>query len=133
MSQKIRKENFINLLYPCKFKCSKTLIINFLSEIYANYYKRCNKIFDEYSFQELMQIPMIISNKLFSTFTSYKSTILSVDSFTSNIYTLFFGDLDDKMSMMFDIFDFDGDGSIIYDDVFLILSHMHLIEYRKLF
>ena len=129
MSQKIRKENFINLLYPCKFKCSKTLIINFLSEIYANYYKRCNKIFDGYSFQELMQIPMIISNKLFSTFTSYKSTILSVDSFTSNIYTLFFGDLDDKMSMMFDIFDFDGDGSIIYDDVFLILSHMHLIDY----
>jgi len=31
--------------------------------------------------------------------------------------------------MAFDIFDFDGDGFIIYEDVFLILSHMHLIEY----
>ena len=129
MSQKIRKENFINSLYPYKFKCNKTLIINFLSEIYANYYNRCNKIFDEYSFQELMQIPMIVSNKLYSTFTSYKKYKLSVDKFSSNIYTLFFGDMNDKMSMMFDIFDFDGDGSIIYEDVFLILSHMHLINY----
>ena len=129
MAQKIRKENFINLLYPYKFKCSKILIINFLSEVYANYYKRCNKIFDEYSFQELIEMPMIISNKLFSTFTSYNKIKLTVDKFSSNIYTLLFGDIDDKMSMMFDIFDFDGDGSIIFEDVFLILSHMHLIDY----
>ncbi len=129
MAQKIRKENFINLLYPYKFKCNKILIINFLSEVYANYYKRCNKIFDEYSFQELIEMPMIISNKLFSTFTSYNKIKLTVDKFSSNIYTLLFGDIDDKMSMMFDIFDFDGDGSIIFEDVFLILSHMHLIDY----
>ena len=129
MAQKIRKKNFINLLYPYKFKCSKILIINFLSEVYANYYKRCNKIFDEYSFQELIEMPMIISNKLFSTFTSYNKIKLTVDKFSSNIYTLLFGDIDDKMSMMFDIFDFDGDGSIIFEDVFLILSHMHLIDY----
>ena len=129
MAQKIRKENFINLLYPYKFKCSKILIINFLSEVYANYYKRCNKIFDEYSFQELIEMPMIISNKLFSTFTSYNKIKLTVDKFSSNIYTLLFGDIDDKMSMMFDIFDFDGDGSIIFEDVFLILSHMHFIDY----
>ena len=129
MSQKIRKENFINSLYPYKFKCNKTLIINFLSEIYATYYKRCNRIFDEYSFQELMLYPMIVSNKLYTTFNSHKNSQLSVDNFSSNIYTLLFGDIDDKMSMMFDVFDFDGDGSIIYEDVFLILSHLHLIDY----
>ena len=28
MSNKNRKENFINLLYPYKFKCNKTLVIN---------------------------------------------------------------------------------------------------------
>ena len=129
MSQKIRKDIFLNLLYPYKFKCNKTLIINFLSEIYANYFKRCNKIFDEYSFQELIQIPMIVSNKLYSIFIPDKKSKLSVELFSSNIYMLLFGDIDDKMSMMFDIFDFDGDGFIIYEDVFLILSHMHLIDY----
>ena len=129
MKQTIKKENFINLLFPFKFKCNKTLIINFLSEIYATYYKRCNKIFDEYTFQELMLYPMIVSNKLYATFNSRSNNQLSVDNFSSNICTLFFGDIDDKMSMMFDVFDFDGDGSIIYEDVFLILSHLHLIDY----
>ena len=126
MITKIKKENFINLLFPHKFRCSKTLVMNFLSEIYANYYKRCNKIFDEYSFQELMQIPMIVSNKIYSTFSSFKKNQMSIDIFSSSIYTLFFGDIDDKMSMLFDVFDFDGDGSIIYEDVFVILSHLHL-------
>ena len=124
----MKKENFINFLYPFRFKCNKTLIINFLSEIYSNYYKRCGTIFDEYSFQELLDLPMIVCNKIFSAFTLFKNKIMTVDMFSTNIYTLFFGDIEDKMSMMFDIFDFDGDGFIIYEDVFLILSHMHLIE-----
>ena len=127
---KLREENFINLLFPYRFKIKKTSIINFLSEIYANYYKRCNKIFDSYSFQELMQLPMIVCNKIYSTFTSNINKQMSVEEFSINIYNLFFGDIDDKMSMIFDILDFDGDGAIIYEDVFLILSHLHLIEYN---
>ena len=126
----MKKENFINLLYPFKFKYNKILINNFLSEIYSDYYKRCNKIFDEYSFQELLDLPMIVCNKIYSAFTIFNNKYMSVDCFSTNIYSLFFGDIEDKMSMMFDIFDFNGDGFIIYDDVFLILSHMHLIEYN---
>ena len=126
----MKKENFINLLYPFKFKYNKILINNFLSEIYSDYYKRCNKIFDEYSFQELLDLPMIVCNKIYSAFTIFNNKYMSVDCFSTNIFSLFFGDIEDKMSMMFDIFDFDADGFIIYEDVFLILSHMHLIEYN---
>ena len=120
----------MNLLFPFRFKCNQILIVNFLSEIYSNYYKRCDKIFDEYSFQELLDLPMIVCNKMYSAFTLFSNKFMTVDIFSTNIYTLFFGDIEDKMSMMFDIFDFDGDGFIIYEDVFLILSHMHLIEYN---
>ena len=73
---------------------------------------------------------MIVCNKIYSAFTIFNNKYMSVDCFSTNIYSLFFGDIEDKMSMMFDIFDFNGDGFIIYDDVFLILSHMHLIEYN---
>ena len=120
----------MNFLNPFKFKCNKILIINFLSEIYSNYFKRCGSIFDEYSFQELLDLPMIVCNKMYSAFTLFQSKSMTVDIFSTNLYTLFFGDIEDKMSMLFDIFDFDGDGFIIYEDVFLILSHMHLIEYN---
>ena len=132
MSSKKKIENFKNLLLPYKFQINKVIIINYLSEIYANYHKRCNKVFDSYSFQELMQLPMIVSNKIFSTFVSKENrNQMTIDEFSNNIYNLFFGDIDDKMSMMFDIYDFDGDGEILYDDVFLILSHFHLLEYSS--
>ena len=126
----LRKDNFMNYLFPFKFKTKKACIITFLSEIYANYHKRCNKIFDSYSFQELMQLPMIVCDKMFKTFTPKNNQQISVDEFSTNIYNLFFGDIDDKMSMIFDILDFDGDGAIIYEDVFLILSHLHLLEFK---
>jgi hypothetical protein len=131
MSTKLRKESFINYLFPYKFKFRKNTIINFLSEIYANIHKRCNKMFDSYVFQELMRLPMIVCNKIYSTVTSKHKNQMTVDIFSTNIYNIFFGDIDDKMSMMFDVFDFDDDGSIIYEDVFLILSHLHLIEYTN--
>ncbi len=131
MSTKLRKENFINYLFPYKCKFRKNTIINFLSEIYANIHKRCNKTFDSYVFQELMQLPMIVCNKIYSTVTSKHKNQMSVDIFATNIYNIFFGDIDDKMSMMFDILDFDDDGAITYEDVFLILSHMHFIEYTN--
>ena len=128
---KIKIENFINFLFPYKMQIRKTIIINFLSEIYANYHKRCNKVFDSYAFQELMKLPMIVCNKMYSIFCSGMNNQMSVEQFSTNICNLFFGDIDDKMSMMFDLLDFNGDGSIIYEDVFLILSHMHLIEYNN--
>jgi len=130
MSIKLRKENFMNLLLPYRFQFRKVIIINYLSEIYANYHKRCNKVFDSYSYQELMKLPMIVCNKIFLSFKAKENDQMSIEEFSNHIYNLFFGDIDDKMSMMFDIFDFDGDGSIIQEDVFLILSHFHLMEYN---
>ena len=128
MSLKIKDEHFMNFIFPCKIQHNKISIINYLSEIYSNYYKRCNKIFDSYSFQELLKLPMIVANKIYSTITPKSQ--MTIEEFSNNLYSLFFGDIDDKMSMMFDILDFDGDGSIIYDDAFLILSHLHLIDYH---
>ena len=128
---KIKIENFINFLFPYKMQIRKTIIINFLSEIYANYHKRCNKVFDSYAFQELMKLPMIVCNKMYSIFCSGMNNQMTVEQFSTNICNLFFGDIDDKMPMMFDLLDFNGDGSIIYEDVFLILSHLHLIEYNN--
>jgi Ca2+-binding EF-hand superfamily protein len=68
---------------------------------------------------------------MYSIFCSGMNNQMTVEQFSTNICNLFFGDIDDKMSMMFDLLDFNGDGSIIYEDVFLILSHLHLIEYNN--
>ena len=64
MSEEVEKINLVKLyLYPFKFTNNKTLIVNFLTEVYANIYYRCNNNFDSYTFQEVINLPMIISDK----------------------------------------------------------------------
>ena len=128
MSNKKKKENFIKYLYPFQFSHNKGSIISFLSDIFVNFQKRSNNNFDTYTFQELNGLPMIVSDKLYYTFTSHQEKELTYQEFSGGIYDLLFGDIDDKMSIVFDLLDFDGDGIITLEDVFLILSHFHLID-----
>ena len=128
MINKKRKENFIKYLNPFQFNHNKGSIMNFFSDIFVNFQKRSNNNFDTYTFQELIGLPMIVSDKLYYTFTSHKEKQLTYQEFSSGLYDLIFGDIEDKMSIVFDLLDFDGDGIITLEDSFLILSHFHLID-----
>ena len=121
----IQLENF---LYPVKFTNNKTIIVNFLTEVYANIYIRCNSTFDTYTFQEVMNLPMIISDKIYYFLTGHQKTLLNLTQFSGGIYDLFFSEFDEKFLQIFDILDFDNDNYINKDDAFLLLSHFHLIE-----
>ena len=116
-----------NYLYPYKFTNNKTIIVNFLTEIYANIYKRCNSVFDSYTFNEVINLPMIISDKIFSALTGEEKQ-LTLDDFSQGIYEIFFAPIEDKAQFVFDVFDFNKNNYIEKDDVFLILAHFHLIE-----
>ena len=116
-----------NYLYPYKFPNNKTLIVNFLTEIYANIYKRCNSIFDSYTFQEVINLPMIISDKIYNALTTEEKK-LNLDDFSKGIYEIFFASIEEKALFIFDVFDFNKDNFIEKEDVFLLLSHFHLIE-----
>ena len=116
-----------NYLYPYKFPNNKTLIVNFLTEIYANIYKRCNSIFDSYTFQEVINLPMIISDKIYNALTTEEKK-LNLDDFSQGIYEMFFASIEEKALFIFEVFDFNKDNFIEKDDVFLLLAHFHLIE-----
>ena len=128
MISRKKKENFIKYLNPFQFNHNKGSIMNFFSDIFVNFQKRSNNNFDTYTFQELIGVPMIVSDKLYYTFTSHKEKQLTYQEFSGGLYDLIFGDIEDKMSIVFDLLDFDGDGVIILEDSFLILSHFHLID-----
>ena len=128
MASKARKENFIRYLYPFQLSHNRGTVISFFSDIFVNFQKRSNNNFDTYTFQEFIGLPMIVSDKLYYTFTMHQEKLLTYQEFSSGLYDLLFGDMDDKMSMVFDLLDFNGDGFIVIEDAFLILSHFHLID-----
>ena len=116
-----------NYLYPYKFTNNKTIIVNFLTEIYANIYIRCNSVFDSYTFQEVINLPMIISDKIYNALATEEKK-LTLDDFSQGIYEMFFAPIEIKAQFIFDVFDFNRDNFIEKDDVFLLLAHFHLIE-----
>ena len=92
MITKKKKENFIKYLNPFQFNHNKGSIMNFFSDIFVNFQKRSNNNFDTYTFQELISIPMIVSDKLYYTFTSHQEKKLTYQEFSSGLYDLIFGD-----------------------------------------
>ena len=106
----------------------KSIIINFLSEIYSTIFKRCNRVFNSYTFQEFTNLPMLISDKIYNQITNYEKSLISLSQFTNGIYSLLYDDIYKKFSITFHILDFDNNSIINKSDVFLILSHFHLIE-----
>ena len=119
--------SLIDLLLP-KTLTYKTIITSFLTDLYTDIFERSNRVINTYTFQELTQLPMIINEKLYITLTNHEKGLLSLSQFSNGIYELLYDDFDKKISFTFKLFDFDNDKVIHKQDVYLILSHFHLIE-----
>ena len=120
-------DKIIKYLTPT-FTSRKSSIVNFLREIYVNVSKRSNNNMNTYSFQEILNIPMIISDKIYFALNEHSNKMITQTQFSNGLYQMLYNDLLYKLRLSFEILDFDNDGTITKDDTFLILSHFHLIQ-----
>lgn len=100
----------------------------FLKELYKDCYKRSGKVMDKYTFHEITNFPLIISEKIFYHLNTSKTLSLSLGEFTTGIFDLYYGSLDTKINFLFRICDFDNDNIIHIEDVKLIFSFFHMIN-----
>ena len=126
-SQSTLTTSLKDLLLP-KILTYKTIITAFLTDLYTDIFQRSNRIVNTYTFQELTQLPMIINEKLYFSLTNHAKGLLTLPQFSNGIYELLYDDLDNKLLNTFKIYDFNNDTIIHKKDVYLILSHFHLIE-----
>ena len=117
----------ISQLTP-KIFTKKIIITSFLKEIFTNISKRSNYNVNTYTFQEILNIPTIISDKIYFVLNEHNRKVITSAQFSSGLYNLLYSNIEQKFNMGFEIFDFDNDGYVMRDDVFLILSHFHLIQ-----
>ena len=119
--------NLKSLLKP-KITSLKSIIISFLNNIYTELSNRSGRLLNAFIFQEFIQLPMIISEKLFSYLTYSDKSPLSIVNFSNGIFNLLYSSIEDKISIVFQIYDFDKDNMIHKNDVLLLLKYFHLIE-----
>lgn len=77
-------------------------------------------------FHEYFGIRHFIAEKLYNAMNQSQTPSLSKADFTSKMISLYQGDFDETIKIIFSIFDFDKDGSISKEDVKLLLSYLPL-------
>jgi len=84
------------------------------------------------NFREFIALPSYIADKIFNIFDKNNSRTLNYFDFFRGMITLYNGDFQQLTKIIFDLYDFDKDGKIIYQDVLqiqlLILPSQHHSE-----
>ena len=122
------KLNFTKFIssYQINIK-DKKYFEEYLSEIYEELlsYSHKKKGISKYIFIKFFNLPGMISRRLFSVFNNNNDEeYLNSENFINHMKNLFTGNTEYLFKLIFNLFDFDNDGIITYEDVSLILSYI---------
>ena len=112
------------------------LFKKYLQEVFVDLSTKGNnskiKYLSRLTFYDYIKLPILISEKLFNSFSSSKSKEgLTEDEFVSAFFKLYLGSFQDTTKIIFNLLDFDKDGIIKKADVKLILSYLPLNDVSK--
>ena len=99
----------------------------YLSEIYEELisYSHKKKGISKYIFIKYFNLPGMISRRLFAVFNNNNDEeYLNSENFIGHMKNLFTENTEYLFKLIFNLFDFDNDGIITYEDVSLILSYI---------
>ena len=106
---------------------SQVTIKLFFKEIYKNIFKRSCRCLDKFTFHELCEWPLIVSEKIFTALNTSHSGQLSLSEFSNGLYDLYYSKLETKLITLFKILDFDNDKILRIEDTELFFSYFHML------
>jgi len=99
-----------------------------LQERSDNPTKGINKI----SLLDYAQLPGVLGERFFSVMDADKNGYLDQREFLTGLFRLYCSNFDEKADLIFEIYDFDGDGFITKNDVSTILASLPVINFSSL-
>jgi len=73
-------------------------------------------------------LPGIIGERFVTVLDLSKSDYIDLREFVHGFFKVYYSNLETKIKLSFDIYDFDRDGYITKEDVRLILSHIPIVN-----
>ncbi len=100
-------------------------IRDFFGEIYLSIKGRMNgnQQFSFYLFNEILQLPLFCTEKIFEAISNTNN--ITKNQFCDLLISLFFGNENDLICLLFSILDFNRDNKINIDDTKLFFIHLH--------
>lgn len=107
---------------------------DFLKDIYVDITSRKEENehlgkMSKISFENFMDLPLIVTEKIFKTLDRGSKEYLDIDDFVDGLFNLYAGPIEERIKLVFEIFDSQNFGSAMKEDVILLLSYLHQTEY----
>jgi hypothetical protein len=83
-----------------------------------------NKGVNKVTFLTYTNLPGIIGERFFAVLDLSKNDYIDLREFVHGFFKVYYSNLETKLKLSFDMYDFDRDGTITKEDVRLILSHV---------
>ena len=128
------KQEFVNfeLIQETLGLNNPVLFKKYLKEIFADLGnsvdKNNRKFMTRMVFYDYIKLPFFIAEKLFKSFSKTSTQGLCEEEFVENFYKLYMGSFEETTNIIFNLLDFDKDGSINKEDVKIILSYLPINE-----
>ena len=128
------KQEFVNfeLIQETLGLNNPVLFKNYLKEVFhdlGNSVNKQNKKFmTRMVFYDYIKLPIFIAEKLFQSFAKSSTQGLCEEEFVDNFYKLYMGSFEETTNIIFNLLDFDKDGSINKEDVKIILAYLPINE-----
>ena len=119
-----------------KIQLNKEIFKSYLSEIWKDLSSRTKnqniknlnyqRGISKSMFNNFYPLPILINNRIFSSFDKEKNDLLSKEEFVSGMLNIFLFEKEKIIELIFDIFDFDRDKLININDIKLIMLYIPL-------
>jgi len=99
----------------------------YFREIYKDLSKRSlekEKGISKVTFFDYIELPGIIAERLFAIFDENNDVFIDLNEFVSGMFKIYVSDMNTKLRLVFDIYDFDKDGSVTKDEIKTVLCYV---------
>ena len=121
--------DFIDIFMPKKcFEYFMSMIFNSIKEHNSSKKTKRKKGIDIITFNIYLNLPFFISEKIFNSIKKNPDDEILESEFINFFSTIYYGKLEERAKLIFNILDFSQNNVIKIDDVKLLSYHFHLIK-----
>jgi len=112
----------------------KEVVIPYFKDIYKDLASRSDKKtsgINKITIIDYCQLPGILAERFFSLLDANNDEYIDLREFVYILFKVYYSSFDAQVKLVFDIYDFDRDGSITKEDVRIILSYIPILKETK--
>jgi Ca2+-binding EF-hand superfamily protein len=112
----------------------KDYVIPYFKDIYKDLVSRSDKKsagINKVTIIDYCNLPGILAERFFSLLDANNDEYIDLREFVYILFKIYYSDFDTQVKLVFDIYDFDKDGSITKEDVRIILSYIPILKEKK--